>query len=163
MKRTPLEKTLVGPAGEHYVLFRLYQHGVLASLAPPGAPVADILVLTTDATVAATVQVKARTRGSDGGWPMRDVHETIEHDGLFYAFVDLEPESPVTYIVPSAVVAKVLRDAHAAWLAAPGRGGRPHRDNPIRKLRPEYPSLPDYGLGWLDKYRERWDLLMPAS
>jgi hypothetical protein len=43
--RSPLERSLVGPAGEYYVLYRLHQQGLLASLAPRGAPTVDILVL----------------------------------------------------------------------------------------------------------------------
>lgn len=53
-----LEKALVGPAGEHFVLFRLYQQGMLASLSPPGSPTVDVLALAPDESVIATLQVK---------------------------------------------------------------------------------------------------------
>jgi hypothetical protein len=36
--RTSLERALVGPAGEHYVLFQLHMQGMLASLALHGPP-----------------------------------------------------------------------------------------------------------------------------
>ncbi|AUX48238.1 uncharacterized protein SOCE26_097690 [Sorangium cellulosum] len=36
--RTLLERALVGPAGEHYVLYQLHMMGMLASLAPTNAP-----------------------------------------------------------------------------------------------------------------------------
>jgi hypothetical protein len=69
--RTSLERVLVGPAGEHYVLFQLYRRGVLAALAPPGTPIVDVLVLSPDReTKAATVQVKTRTGYQSGGWFM---------------------------------------------------------------------------------------------
>jgi len=123
-KRSQREKSLVGPAGEYYVLYRLYHLGLLASLAPRGAPTVDVLVLSPDETVVATLQVKARTRGPDGGWPMSLKHERIVQPRCFYAFVDFEPKLPVTYIVPSKVVADVLARSHQAWLGAPGRGGR---------------------------------------
>lgn len=161
--RSALEKALVGPAGEHYVLFRLYQQGMLASLSPPGAPTVDVLVLAPDESVIATVQVKTRTYGTDGGWHMSVKHERIIQDRCFYAFVDLEPEVPVTFIVPSATVAEVLRASHQAWLAAPGRSGRVHRDHDMRRVRPAYPfEVRGYPPSWLEKYRERWDLLSMA-
>jgi hypothetical protein len=98
--RTKVEKALVGPAGEHYVLYQLYRHGMLASLAPPGTPTVDVLVLAADQSVVATVQVKTRTYGADGGWHMSAKHEHIVEPRCFYAFVDLEPDSPA----PTALI-----------------------------------------------------------
>lgn len=60
-RRSALQKALVGPAGEHFVLFRLYQHGMLASLSSPGSPTVDVLVLAHDESVIATLQVNTRT------------------------------------------------------------------------------------------------------
>jgi hypothetical protein len=92
---------------------------------------------------------------------MRKKHESIVQRRYFYALVDLEPDSPVVYIVPSAVVADVIAKNHRAWLNAPGRGGRPHKDNEMRRVAPDYGDLevPGYPAGWLDQYRERWELL----
>lgn len=158
--RTQLKKSLVGPAGEYYVLYRLHHQGLLASLAPRGAPTVDVLVLSHDETVVATLQVKTRSYGTDGGWHMSPKHESIVQPRCFYAFVDFEPEPPVTYIVPSKVVADVIGRAHQAWLATPGKGGRPHQDNPMRRVQPNYGlALAEYPDGWLEAYRERWDLL----
>lgn len=103
---------VVGAAGEHYVLFRLHQHGLIAALAPPGAHQADIIVFSPEMSVGSMVQVKTRTRGSDGGWQMSEKHEGIVHDRLFYAFVDLEPAEPIVYVVPSAIVAEVVGTSH---------------------------------------------------
>lgn len=94
---------------------------------------------------------------------MSKKHEAIQADSLFYAFVDLEPEVPVTYIVPSGVVADVLQKAHQTWVETPGKGGRPHDpDSTFRRLRPDFP--PGYAGEdrWLDLYKERWELLEPA-
>jgi hypothetical protein len=41
-----------GPAGEHYVLYRLHAQGLMAALAPRNAPTVDVLVLTQRATPA---------------------------------------------------------------------------------------------------------------
>jgi hypothetical protein len=155
--RDPIEKGLVGPAGEHFVLFRLYRQGMLASLAPPGLSTVDVLVLSYDEDIIATVQVKTRTRGRDRGWHMSKKHERIDAARHFYAFVDLEDDPPTTYIVPSAKVAKVLRDSHKAWEdAKPSRS----RESKMRRIQPSYPdSGPGFESGWLNEYREKWDLL----
>jgi hypothetical protein len=40
----PSQSTLLGAAGEHYVLCQLLRRGYIAALAPIGVPNADILV-----------------------------------------------------------------------------------------------------------------------
>ena len=161
--RSTLEKSLVGPAGEHYVLYRLYMKGMLASLAPPGSPTIDVLVMNPNETVIATLQVKARTYGPDGGWHMSVKHESFVQPRCFYAYVDLEPEPPVVYIVPSKVVAETVRKSHQAWLATPGKQGQQRKDNKMRRIRPLYEDQwPGYKQDWLEDYKERWDLLHEA-
>lgn len=161
MKRDRLERSLVGPAGEHYVLFRLHQLGVMSSLAPRNAPDVDVLAFADSETLAAGIQVKTRTRGSDGGWHMSKKHEELFRDRLFYVFVDLEPEHPTSYVIPSAIVADVVKKAHVAWLAVPGKDGRAHRDHDMRRLIPEYGfEIPGYPRGWLEAYRERWEQII---
>jgi len=127
-QRDPLTRALVGPAGEHWVLYRLYREGLLAALSPPGILEADILVLDIHRQVAVTIQVKTRTVGTDGGWHMQAKHEAIADPRHFYALVDLQAVPPITYIVPSAKIGQVLRDSHQSWLSRLGaRGGGPQR------------------------------------
>jgi hypothetical protein len=156
--RTALQKSLVGPAGEHFVLFRLYQQGMLASLLPSGAPTADVSVLAADESVVATLQVKTRTAGDDKGWPMNAKHEHIRAPRCFYAFVDMEvPKDtmPITYIIPSSEVAKMLVASHKAWLSIPH-----HHDTPMRRVKSTHPfEVPGYPDGWMEQYRESWDRL----
>lgn len=153
---------LTGAAGEDYVLYRLHLEGILAAQSPSGAWAVDIIVFDPRMSVGSMLQVKTRTYGADGGWHMSEKHERPEfvHDRLFYAFVDFEPESPVVYVVPSVIVADVLAKSHRAWLAIPGRGGRPHRDTKFRRVIPAYAfPVPGYAPGWLEGYREQWGLL----
>lgn len=159
--RTALEKALVGPAGEHYVLYQLLRRGLLAAPAPERTPAVDLLVLSPDGeTITATVQVKARTRHQSPGWIMSRKAEDLTDRRLFYAFVDLAQEPPPTFVVPAAVVASALQGQHAAWMAVPSREGRPHKDSDVRRLmhtfRRDVPGCPP---GWLDEWRERWELL----
>jgi hypothetical protein len=157
--KASLAKSLIGPAGEHHCLAQLLARGYLATPAPPATPEADILVLSLDGAIAATIQVKTRTRGGDRGWMMGKKHEKIIRPHLFYAFVDFEQAAlPPVFVIPSKVVANVLMLSHQAWLAAPGTKGQAHKDNPIRRIKPSYsPSLDSFPDGWMESYRDQWE------
>jgi hypothetical protein len=147
---------------------RLSLLGKIAAQAPTGVPNADILISSSHGDRLSAVQVKARQgKGADGGWHMSKKHEEIEAPSLFYAFVDfvslIDPK-PVTYIVPSTIVAQVIRVTHAAWLAKPGQKGQKHNDTDLRRFMPDYTrncgaAAAPYVEGWLDQYREAWGLL----
>ena len=142
-------------------MFQVHRRGRMAALAPRNFPHADIMIVSPDGARSALVQVKARTTGVDGGWHMSEKHERIHFDDLFYCFVDFEPAEPITFVIPSAIVARVVRDEHLAWLASPGKGGTAHKENTMRRIRPRYAwtvaSAPD---GWMEQWRARWDLLL---
>ena len=72
--------SLIGAAGEHYVMSQLLLRGGLAALTPRGAPDADILVASSDGSIQAEIQVKARSGRSGKGWPMSEKHEH-DHPG----------------------------------------------------------------------------------
>lgn len=161
------KSTLLGAAGEHHVMSQLLRRGYIAALAPQGAPNSDIVVTNLDGDKLCTIQVKSRRDiGSDGGWHMKAKHEDIHSDYLFYCFVNFgkdELHSPETYIIPSKVVAHVVREDHKAWLSTPGRNGQQRKDGPMRRLKPDYSkTLGDktkFKKGWLDKYHDAWELL----
>jgi hypothetical protein len=149
---------MTGAAGEDYVLFQLHVRDLLAAQAPPNAYAADIVVFSPRMSVGSMIQVKTRTGGRDGGWHMAEKHESLRHPRLFYVFLDLQPATPVSYVLPSDVVAAAVTDSHRAWLAAPGARGQAHRDNKMRRIVPRFLPPPDtFPDGWMDQYRERWD------
>lgn len=162
------QSTLVAAAGEYYVLARLSLLGKIAAQAPRGAPNADIVVSSPEGDRLCAVQVKARRgKGRDGGWHMSKKHEEIVRFRLFYAFVDfgeMRDLLPKTYILPSKVVADVVRKMHAAWLATPGQKGQQRNDSDFRRFLPDFTvncgeRAKPYDKGWLDEYREKWSLL----
>lgn len=168
----PSQSTLLGAAGEHYVMSQLLRRNYIAALAPQGVPSADIVITDIQAERLFAIQVKSRRGiGSDHGWYMNAKHEEIHSDFIFYCFVDFGSgldSQTVTYVVPSAVVADVLRESHETWLRTPGKKNQPHKDNLIRRFRPDYTSIfgpdhPKYGPGWLSKYREAWHLFGKPS
>ena len=165
----PVNSTILGAAAEHYVMCQLLRRGKIAALAPAGVPDADIIVSDRVGSALAAVQVKARRDiGADGGWHMKKKHESMERELLFYCFVDFGKtleDAPKSWILPSAVVARTLRMSHEAWLAAPGKAGRAHQDHDLRRFLPHYPFLgenPAFSSGWLNCYREAWELITPV-
>jgi hypothetical protein len=162
------QTTLLGAAGEHFVMAQLLRRGLIAALAPQGVPNLDIVVSDIEGTRQLGVQVKSRlNKGSDGGWHMGEKHESIVSPTLFYCFVDFGDDvssTPTTYILPSAKVATVVRDSHAAWRSNPGKHGQARNDSKLRRLVPDYsyayaPHPPKYALGWLDEFKEAWHYL----
>lgn len=162
------QTSLLGAAGEHFVMSEVLRRGYIAALAPVGVPNADIVVTDVAGTRLCSLQVKTRRElGSDGGWHMKAKHEAIRGERLFYCFVDFgkTPDSkPNVHVLPSSVVATVLTESHRKWLATPGKKGQPHRDGVMRRLLPDYArtfgvEANPYPKGWLDQYRDAWDLL----
>jgi len=160
--------TLVAAAGEYYVLSRLCLAGFIAAHAPKGVPNVDIVVTDVGGTRLYAIQVKSRqSKGHDNGWHMKQKHEGLVSDRALYCFVDFGSgldSYPTTYVVPSSVVAQVLSESHKIWLAKPGSKGQPHNDTEMRRFLPDYTltmgeEASKYGNGWLDPYREAWNLL----
>ena len=149
---------------------QLLRRGFIAALAPVGVPTADIVVTDDIGDRACAIQVKTRRElGTDGGWHMKAKHEAVRGASLFYVFLSFPAEAmrmPDAFVIPSAVVADVLYTAHRAWLARPGRGGRPHTDGAMRRLLPDYSKVgleETHGPGWLEPYRDAWDQLNSST
>jgi hypothetical protein len=162
--------SLLGAAGEHYIMSQLLRRGLIAALAPVGVPTADIIVTDDIGDRTCAIQVKTRRNlGSDGGWHMKAKHEGIRGASLFYVFLSFPNDIgglPDTFVVPSAVVAEVLRVSHQTWLARPGRRGQPHKDGPMRRFLPDYSHLDladAYGPTWLECYRDGWGQLRAVA
>ena len=155
--------TLVGAAGEHYVMFQLYRRGIMVGQPPQGVADVDLLVLDEKAQIMKNIQVKTRSKGADGGWHMKKKHDTLISPHLWYVFVDMEPDSPTCFVIPSQVVADAVRTAHQIWMATPGLKGQAHKETDMRRIRPSYPfDVTGYPNGWMDQYREQWALLQNA-
>ncbi len=154
--------TLTGAAGEYFVMSELLKRGYVAALAPVGVPKADIVVTDEDGNKQAAIQVKSRRyAGGDGGWHMSKKHEDIIGDHLLYCFVNFRDQATDVFVIPSAVVASVVREAHAKWLATPGKNGRVRNDSNMRRITPSYNSIFQGGAnpypdGWMDRYRDAW-------
>lgn len=155
------DRQLIGAAGEHLVLSRLLTRGLLASLAPRGTEKADILVNPLDGGRPVLIQVKTRSGNSKSfNWTMTKKAEAIAEKNVYYCFVDLEPKHPDVYVIPSKLVASIVKEHHSKWLSMPAKNGNTHKDSDVRKLEYRY-KTPVKGApeGWMDKYLENWDQL----
>ena len=148
-------------AGEQHVLDELQRRGVHHRVEPAGRR-NDIQVGSGDDLL--TLQVRVTSKGQRRGWLVdQDLEDTHTHR-LVYAFVDTKPAVPETFIIPAAVVSDVLEASHQAWLATPGHKGQAHTDSAMRMIRWDYGlPVPGYPAGWLETYRERWDLLRSGT
>jgi len=154
------DTTLTGAAGEHLVLSRLLQRGIVAAQAPEGVRKVDILVNFLDGGRPCFLQVKARQGIGRRGWHMGVKHESMDDPDLFYAFVDFQPEQPTVHVVPSGLVAKVIREGHQHWLDTPGKNGQAHNATDFRRFEENAYGMPE---GWLEQYLENWQQLLDRA
>lgn len=155
------DKNLIGAAGEHLVLSRLLERGILASQAPRGARKADILVNPLDGGLPILIQVKSTLfTGKRLKWHMKSKHEEIADKDMFYCFVSLDSDKSQVYVIPASQVSKAVKANHKIWLETPGKQGQAHNDSEMRWITSEYPlTVPGFKDGWMDKYLENWSQL----
>ena len=155
------DKTLIGAAGEHLVLSRLLERGILASQAPRGTRKADILVNPLDGKKPLLIQVKS-TKAEKGalGWKMNDEHMKDTSSDLIYCFVDFRSSPQRVFVIPSKKVAEVLVTIDKAWMKKPKKDGTKRDKNMWRMIKPHFivktKLTPP---GWMDEYLENWSLL----
>lgn len=140
---------LAGVAGEYFVAAELSRRGWIASISLRNTRGIDILVTNQEASRSLTIQCKTSQK-KDNGWILNNKSETFFTDDHYYVFVGLGnlSERPDYHIVPSKDVADQVRQSHQLWLDTPGRAGRQHIDNAMRKF-----------TGHENRFLERWDLL----
>ena len=176
-KENKLQSANVGAAGEHLVLAHLLREGFVAGLAPYNTKDYDLIVVNQDGSSSCPIQVK--TSMNKDGWMMSQKH-VKPIDNLYYCFVQMSKDSSDTeiYIVDSHTVAKVIKVSHQIWLKTPGRNGKAHNDTPMRVLgrdnkiavgkhqnyqeflnEEEVKYLDEYSLGWLEPYKNAWNLI----
>ncbi len=150
--------SLIGNAGEYYVVAELLKRGIIAALAPRNSPAFDILATKDDKTVRNRVKTKSEEMDpwqwsmNKKGYIFRDIHETED----FVVMVDLAQDTRNVhfYIIPTAVVNKILTDDFNEWLNTPGQNGWIRsKENPKRHLSYKKSSV------IIQAYENKWDSL----
>jgi hypothetical protein len=150
--------TLVGNAGEYYVMAELLKRGIIAALAPRNSPAFDILATKEDKTVRIRVKTKSEEYNSwqwmaklDGAM-FRDLHEKDD----FTVLVNLTTETVNLdfFILPTNLLNEWLTEEFKQWVETPGVKGRPH--DPNNRFRAfgysDHSSL-------LSAYKNKWEIL----
>lgn len=138
----------IGNCGEYFVAGELERHGFTVAVPMSNTPDFDILAINRETQRQFAIQVKT-VWNSSSVWTLSKKAETLRSENSFYVFVRLnELDPPDYYVVPSSTVANEVQTGHQQWLDTPGRGGRPHHDNPMRKY-----SIKD------DKGKNAWDII----
>ncbi len=152
------EGTLIGNAGEYYVVAELLKRSVIAALAPRNAPGFDILATRKGKT--AKIRVKTKSEAfSVWQWNAKKDGK-IFHDLLtradFTVLVNLtmDHHDLAFYILPTDVLHAWLLADFQTWLDTPGKGGKPHNpENMKRHL--DYNKYQHE----LEMYHNNWGLL----
>ena len=143
-----LSTALSGIAGEYLVAAELSRRGYVASLTLRNTRGIDVLAANGDSTNSVSIQVKTN-QTDHREWMLTKNSEDERADNFFYVFVRLNGlGSPSFHVAPSREVARYVRDSHQEWLSTPGKGGKPHKDNAIRKFR-----------DLSNQYEGRWEVL----
>ena len=103
-----VDKQLIGAAGEHLVLSRLLQRGILASLSPFNAFKADILVNPLNGGSASYIQVKTTTKVNKSEWNVSEKDLKHNDKNMFYCFVELNSSPQRVFVIPARKVSQVL-------------------------------------------------------
>lgn len=151
------EGTLIGNAGEYFVVAELLKQGVIAALAPRNAPAFDILATHLGKTV--RIRVKTKTDGYDiWQWSVKkdgSIFRDLQTEDDFTVLVNLTTETKDMeyFILTTSRVNDWLVADFEEWLATPGKDGQPHAvSNPKRSL--PYRKYADQ----LARYK-KWEIL----
>ena len=148
------EGSLIGNAGEHYVMAELLKRGVIAALAPRNAPDFDILATRRNQTVRIRVKTKSAEYKEWQWMTKKDgtIFRNLSKDNDYSVLVDLSKETKNLrfFVVPTHTLDTWLKEIYDNWVRTPGRNNRPH-DATTRKrtLHQEKPGL--------EKYLEKWE------
>lgn len=136
------EGSLIGNAGEYYVVAELLKRGIIAALAPRNAPSFDILATKGNRTVRIRVKTKSQEYSiwqysvkKDGS-----IFRDLSKDGDVTVLVDLAMATKDLkfYIVPTCRIDVLLKKDFEEWVSTPGKNNRPHDpENKKRNLSQE--------------------------
>jgi len=131
--------TLIGNAGEYYVVAELLKRDVIAALTPRNTPSFDILATKGNHTIRIRVKTKSQEYRVWQWSAKRDgaIFRDLSRDGDFTILVDLAMETKELkfYIIPTYKIDSWLKDDFDKWLKTPGKKGQQRSPtNPKRNL-----------------------------
>ena len=154
------DKSHRGNASQFFVAGELCRRGYSAVVTMGNCPNTDILCSNKEGTKFVHIQVKT-FRPKDKTCSVGLKSEKSYGDSFFWVLGGIpEPkkeEQFIFYIIPSAVMAKNIKESHIIWETTPGRRGQKHNKNNFRAV-----IMPPRKCsnGWnISSYLNRWDLI----
>ena len=141
-------KISTGNAGEYFVAGELERHGFTVAVPMSNVKDFDILAIDRDSYAQFAIQVKT-TGLKHKKWALTKKSEELVGDNIIYFFVTLnELDPPEYHIIPSNMLAEIVKQSYQEWLNTPGKKIQAHNDTNIRNFT-DYDNL----------YLNRWDFL----
>lgn len=133
MSKKEISSNNIGISGEFYIAHILAKKGFKVNVSLGRTEGFDLFVQNPLGTNI-TISVKSTLSSKKKNILMNEKAETFIGEYLYYAFVRLNaPDGvPDFWIVPSKVVAEVIKESHLIWLKETTKNGEPHKDNPNR-------------------------------
>jgi hypothetical protein len=154
--------TLIGNAGEYYVVAELLKRGIIAALAPRNSP--DFDILATKGTQAVRIRVKTKSEEYDiWQWSAKKdgvIFRGISQLNEYSVWVNLTADHHLMdyFILPTSLLDTWLDKDFQTWLKTFGKKGQPHDpSNPKRNL--PYPEYREK----LEPYRNNWSTFWDAK
>ena len=155
-----MDKTTRGNASQFFIAGQLCRRGYSAVVTLGNTPNTDILCSNVEGTKFVHIQVKTYVPGIRTCSVGRK-SEKFYGENFFWILGGIPKwgsDDPFEYyIIPSAVMAKNVKEKSDQWLATPGKDGREHKDSNVRIV-----TLPPFKSehSWnIEGYKERWDLI----
>ncbi len=135
MKEIKISNNDIGIAGEFYIAYMLAKHGFKVNVSLGRTEGFDLFVKNPSGTNL-NMSVKTTYSSKSKRIMMNEKAETLIDDYLYYAFVRLNMLDgvPEFWIIPSKVVAKVIKISHEIWWNTRKRNGIPYQDTKSRRL-----------------------------
>ncbi|MBQ6932519.1 MAG: aspartate ammonia-lyase [Clostridia bacterium] len=151
----------VGNCGEYFVAAELERHGFTAAISMTNTKDFDILAIHKESQKQIAIQVKTNHLNKKT-WTLNNKAETLYKENVYYVFVSLSEDDavlPTYYIIDSTTVAKSIKENHFAWLNSPGKKGKVHKDNTLRKFGFDLSQDNVLKLNEFD-YKNKWENLI---
>nr|AJL34988.1 hypothetical protein pBPS105 [Burkholderia pseudomallei] len=157
---TEKDKSHRGNASQFFVAGELCRRGYAAVVTLGNTPNTDVLCSDRAGTKFVHIQVKTFVPGTQT-CSVGLKAERAFGPNFFWVLAGIplvgSTESFRYFVVPSADMASNVAATHATWLETPGKGGKAHRDNPVRAVCIPPHTRPYH---WsVDGYEDRWELI----
>ena len=146
--------SITGVSGEYFIAAELSRRGWVAVLTLKNTPNIVLIATTPDGKRTLNIQVKTRSIGNRKGWILtKNIEAIVPGNNFYIVFVDLKgiDSLPDYYLIPKNLFARWIAKGHKEWLAAPGRHGHVHVDNPIREFSRK-------GFKAFERYHNNWNI-----